>query len=63
MLPRDSSFISTLTVEDLAIAVDTSWLLVGASMVFMMQAGFAMLEVGSVSIKNSKNILIKVRGV
>ncbi|CAN0109450.1 unnamed protein product [Pylaiella littoralis] len=28
-------------------------------MVFFMQAGFAMLEVGSVSIKNTKNILVK----
>ena len=63
MPPRDSSPISTLTVDDVALAVDTAWVLIGASMVFMMQVGFAMLEVGSVSIKNSKNILIKVRGV
>mmetsp|Transcript_23009 Transcript_23009/g.33385 ORF Transcript_23009/g.33385 Transcript_23009/m.33385 type:complete len:486 (-) Transcript_23009:187-1644(-) len=35
------------------------WLLFGAILVFFMQTGFAMLEVGSVSSKNTKNILIK----
>jgi Amt family ammonium transporter len=35
------------------------WLLFGMILVFFMQAGFAMLEVGSVQIKNTKNILIK----
>eukprot|EP00640_Fibrocapsa_japonica_P001704 CAMPEP_0113935380 /NCGR_PEP_ID=MMETSP1339-20121228/2540_1 /TAXON_ID=94617 /ORGANISM="Fibrocapsa japonica" /LENGTH=469 /DNA_ID=CAMNT_0000937511 /DNA_START=106 /DNA_END=1515 /DNA_ORIENTATION=- /assembly_acc=CAM_ASM_000762 len=35
------------------------WLLFGAILVFFMQTGFAMLEVGSVSVKNTKNILIK----
>ena len=39
--------------------VDTFWLLFGTCMVFFMQAGFAMLEVGSVQVKNTKNILIK----
>ncbi|CAM9194013.1 unnamed protein product, partial [Ascophyllum nodosum] len=39
--------------------VDIFWLLFGAVMVFFMQIGFAMLEVGSVSVKNTKNILIK----
>ncbi|GMI10309.1 hypothetical protein TrVE_jg4462 [Triparma verrucosa] len=35
------------------------WLMFGAILVFFMQAGFAMLEVGMVNIKNTKNILIK----
>ena len=39
--------------------IDTFWLLFGGVLVFWMQAGFAMLEVGSVQIKNTKNILIK----
>eukprot|EP00904_Undaria_pinnatifida_P002669 jgi/Undpi1/12402/HiC_scaffold_5.g02074.m1 len=39
--------------------VDIFWLMFGAILVFFMQTGFAMLEVGSVSIKNTKNILIK----
>lgn len=42
--------------------MDTMWLLLGAIMVFFMQTGFAMLEVGSVSVKNTKNILIKNLG-
>jgi len=37
----------------------TLWLLLGAYMVFLMQAGFALLEAGSVRAKNTKNILIK----
>lgn len=57
---ESSSSAPEVTLENLVLAVDTAWLLVGAAMVFMMQTGFAMLEVGSVSIKNSKNILIKV---
>tara|TARA_B100000427_G_scaffold176325_1_gene146711 strand:+ start:98 stop:1564 length:1467 start_codon:yes stop_codon:yes gene_type:complete len=44
-----------LTVED----ANTFWLLYGAILVFFMQAGFAMLEVGHVQSKNTKNILIK----
>jgi len=39
--------------------LDTLWLMFGAILVFFMQTGFAMLEVGSVSIRNTKNILIK----
>jgi hypothetical protein len=39
--------------------IDTFWLLFGGVLVFWMQAGFAMLEVGSVSKKNTKNILVK----
>mmetsp|Transcript_15185 Transcript_15185/g.57748 ORF Transcript_15185/g.57748 Transcript_15185/m.57748 type:complete len:479 (-) Transcript_15185:314-1750(-) len=38
---------------------DIFWLLFGAILVFLMQAGFALLEVGSVRAKNTKNILIK----
>ncbi|KAH8092379.1 ammonium transmembrane transporter [Aureococcus anophagefferens] len=38
---------------------DAFWLLFGMVLVFFMQAGFAMLEVGSVQLKNTKNILIK----
>lgn len=37
----------------------TLWLLLGAVLVFLMQAGFALLEAGSVRAKNTKNILIK----
>ena len=33
---------------------------IGAVLVFLMQTGFAMLEVGSVNAKNTRNILLKV---
>ena len=41
--------------------MDTEWLMQSAALVFLMQAGFAMLEVGSVNAKNTRNILLKVR--
>ncbi|GMH35861.1 hypothetical protein BSKO_03729 [Bryopsis sp. KO-2023] len=41
--------------EDLTIL----WLLLGAYLVFFMQAGFALLEAGTVRSKNTKNILLK----
>jgi Amt family ammonium transporter len=39
--------------------VNTGWILISAMLVFFMQAGFAMLEVGSVRSKNAQNILLK----
>ena len=44
-----------LSVDD----ADTLWLMFGTVLVFFMQCGFAMLEVGYVQEKNTKNILIK----
>lgn len=38
---------------------DDMWLLVSATFVFLMQAGFALLEAGSVRSKNTINILFK----
>ena len=38
---------------------DAFWLMFGATLVFFMQCGFAMLEVGYVQQKNTKNILVK----
>ena len=35
------------------------WNVFGLALIFMMQIGFAMLEVGTVNIKNTKNILTK----
>jgi Amt family ammonium transporter len=35
------------------------WVMFGGILVFFMQGGFAMLEVGSVQAKNTKNILVK----
>ncbi|CAN0088594.1 unnamed protein product [Ectocarpus sp. 4 AP-2014] len=39
--------------------MDSLWLMLGAILVVFMQAGFTMLEVGSVGAKHTKNLLIK----
>ena len=44
--------------EDSVVA-DCFWLFFGGCLVFFMQAGFALLEAGSIRAKNTKNILIK----
>lgn len=40
-------------------AVDTMWVLIGAALVFFMQAGFAMVETGFTRAKNAGNIIMK----
>lgn len=40
-------------------AVNTIWVLIGAALVFFMQAGFAMCEAGFTRAKNTGNILMK----
>ncbi len=40
-------------------AVDTIWILLGAVLVFFMQAGFAMVESGFTRAKNAGNIIMK----
>lgn len=40
-------------------AVDTVWVLLGAALVFFMQAGFAMVETGLTRAKNTGNIIMK----
>mgnify|MGYP001314551102 FL=1 len=40
-------------------AVNTTWVLVGAALVFFMQAGFAMVETGFTRAKNAGNIIMK----
>jgi Amt family ammonium transporter len=39
--------------------LDTVWILIGAFLVFFMQAGFGMVEVGFIRAKNTCNILTK----
>jgi Amt family ammonium transporter len=46
-------------LADLAGAIDTGWLMLAATLVFFMQAGFAMVEAGFVRAKNVTNILMK----
>lgn len=40
-------------------SIDTMWVLLGAILVFFMQAGFAMLEAGFTRAKNAGNIIMK----
>ena len=40
-------------------SMDWMWLLLGGALVFFMHSGFALLEVGSVSVRNTQNILFK----
>ena len=40
-------------------AVNTIWVLLGAALVFFMQAGFAMVEAGFTRAKNAGNIIMK----
>mmetsp|Transcript_42994 Transcript_42994/g.97227 ORF Transcript_42994/g.97227 Transcript_42994/m.97227 type:complete len:467 (-) Transcript_42994:310-1710(-) len=48
-----------IQIADLAEDLDTLWLLLGTVLVFIMQPGFAMVEVGHVNAKNTRNILLK----
>lgn len=41
------------------VATDTLWVLLGAALVFFMQAGFAMVETGFTRAKNAGNIIMK----
>ena len=56
-LARDSSVGMQVTLD--VQKVDAVFFLYCATLVFAMQIGFTLLEVGSVSIKNTKNVLIK----
>jgi Amt family ammonium transporter len=47
-------------ILDLVTAIDTIWVLLCAALVFFMEGGFAFLEAGFISAKNSINIVMKV---
>lgn len=47
------------TLDELAAGIDTVWILIGAALVFFMQAGFAIVEAGLTRAKNTGNILMK----
>ncbi|MDR2085647.1 MAG: ammonium transporter, partial [Dysgonamonadaceae bacterium] len=47
------------TVGDLALSLDTVWMLLAAMLVFFMQPGFALVEAGFTRTKNTANILMK----
>lgn len=50
---------STPEIQDLKNAIDTAWLIVTGAGVFLMQAGFALVEAGSMRSKNVVGVLMK----
>lgn len=46
-------------ITDLAASIDTVWVLLASMLVFIMQAGFALVEAGFTRPKNTANILMK----
>ncbi len=57
-LAADPEGVATLG-DDLAVALDFLWLMIAAAMVFLMQAGFAMVEGGFCRAKNNTNLMTK----
>jgi Amt family ammonium transporter len=49
----------SVSIEDIKQGLDTVWVLLGAFLVFFMQAGFGMVEAGFIRAKNTCNILTK----
>lgn len=54
-----AAWADTLTVESLAVSLNTVWVLIAAFLVFLMHAGFTCVEVGFTQAKNSVNIIMK----
>lgn len=50
---------TTYTITDLALSLDTVWMLLAAMLVFFMQPGFALVEAGFTRTKNTANIMMK----
>ncbi|WP_335870046.1 ammonium transporter [Bacillus sp. 2205SS5-2] len=50
---------ATPTVQSVQAAVDSTWMMIAAILVFFMHAGFAMVEAGFTRSKNTLNILMK----
>ncbi len=46
-------------IKELALSLDTVWVLLASMLVFIMQAGFALVEAGFARQKNAANILMK----
>lgn len=56
-------FAQTLTLEELTLRTNNTWMLVATFLVFIMHLGFATLETGLTRSKNTVNILFKNSGV
>jgi Amt family ammonium transporter len=55
----EDSSIKAIDIGELKQGLDTVWVLIGAFLVFFMQAGFGMVEAGFIRAKNACNILTK----
>ncbi|MFG6398944.1 MAG: ammonium transporter, partial [Parabacteroides distasonis] len=58
-LPAESTAEAPDTIGDLALGLNTVWMLLAAMLVFFMQPGFALVEAGFTRVKNTANILMK----
>jgi Amt family ammonium transporter len=58
-LAAPSAGAAGVAAGDLAVGIDTIWVLIAAFLVFFMQAGFGMVEAGFIRAKNTCNILMK----
>lgn len=45
--------------DEVAVALDMAFVLLCGFLCFLLQAGFGLLEVGSVRVKNAQNIMMK----
>ena len=52
-------FLNADAIADMALSLDTVWMLLAAMLVFFMQPGFALCEAGFTRSKNTANILFK----
>lgn len=59
ILLAPTAAMAAATAETNAVAIDTVWTLIAAFLVFLMQAGFAAVEMGFTRAKNSANIIMK----
>jgi Amt family ammonium transporter len=48
-----------MELSSLSMGLNTAWVLITGSLVFFMQAGFALVEAGFTRSKNTTNILFK----
>ena len=57
--PAEEASAAPDTVGELALGLNTVWMLLAAMLVFFMQPGFALVEAGFTRVKNTANILMK----
>ncbi|OAL75759.1 ammonium transporter [Acinetobacter sp. SFB] len=55
----NESATNTANLQEIRLSLDSVWVVMGGILVFFMQAGFAMVESGSVRSKNTVNVLMK----